>query len=93
MNKLKWILFAWALLLWLPILAEQRVYQTDRYGNIQYNKPSLTVQDNGRVIETDPYGNKQYHKPQFQIKGDKLYQTDAVGNIQYHKPQKSLTKH
>ena len=75
------------------VAADERIYQTDSLGNIQYHKPSYTVRKDGRVIETDPYGNKQYHKQQFQIKGDKLYQTDAVGNIQYHKPQKSLTKH
>lgn len=78
-------------LLFSPALwaKEQRIYQTDQYGNIQYHKPSLSVQDNGRIIETDPYGNKQFHKDGYQIKGDKIYQTDKYGNIQYHKP--SLT--
>ena len=66
--------------------AEKRIYQTDSYGNVQYNKPSYTVRQDGRVIETDPYGNKQYHKQQYQIKDGKVYQTDSVGNIQYHKP-------
>jgi hypothetical protein len=75
------------------VAADERIYQTDSLGNIQYHKPSYTVRKDGRVIETDRYGNKQYHKPQFQIKGDKLYAADAVGNIQYHKLQKSLIKH
>ena len=78
-------------LLFSPALLakDQRIYQTDQYGNIQYHKPSLSVQDNGRIIETDPYGHKQYHKEGYQIKGDKIYQTDKYGNIHYHKP--SLT--
>jgi hypothetical protein len=66
---------------------EKRFYQTDSVGNIQYNKPSYTLQKDGRIIQTDPVGNKQYHKQQFQIKGDKVYQIDSVGNIQYNKPQ------
>ena len=70
--------------------AEQRIYQTDRYGNIEYNKPSYTVKDNGRVIEADKYGNQLYNKDGYQIKGDRIYQTDKYGNVQYHKP--SLTR-
>ena len=66
---------------------EKRIYQTDSHGNIQYNKPSRTIQNDGRIIQTDPIGNKQYDKQQYQIKGDKVYQTDSVGNIQYNKPQ------
>jgi hypothetical protein len=66
---------------------EERIYQTDSIGNIQYNKPSQTIQNDGRIIQTDPYGNKQYNKQQYQIKSDKVYQTDLVGNIQYNKPQ------
>lgn len=57
MNELRqlcnWVIFFLAPLLSLPAVTEQRIYQTDRYGNIQYQKPSLTVQDNGRVVETD----------------------------------------
>jgi hypothetical protein len=66
---------------------EARIYQTDSVGNIQYNKPSQTIQNDGRIIQTDPIGNKQYDKQQYQIKGDKVYQTDSIGNIQYDKPQ------
>ena len=66
---------------------EKRIYQTDTIGNIQYNKPSYTIQNNGRIIQTDPIGNKQYDKQQYQIKGDKIYQSDTVGNIHYDKPQ------
>ncbi len=36
---------------------EQRIYQTDKYGNIQYNKSSYTVKDSGRIVETDKFGN------------------------------------
>jgi len=66
---------------------ENRIYQTDSIGNIQYNKPSYTIQKEGRIIETDPIGNKQYDKQQYQIKGDKTYPVDSVGNIEYNKPQ------
>jgi len=66
---------------------EKRIYQTDSIGNIQYNKPSHTIQNDGQIIQTDPIGNKQYDKQQYQIKGDRIYQTDSVGNIQYDKPQ------
>jgi hypothetical protein len=62
---------------------EKRIYQTDSLGNIQYNKPSYTLQKDGRIIETDPIGNKQYDKQQYQIKGDKTYPVDSLGNIQY----------
>jgi hypothetical protein len=50
-------------------------------GNIQYNKPSYTIQKDGRIIQTDLVGNKQYDKQQYQIKGDKTYPVDSVGNI------------
>jgi hypothetical protein len=73
--------------------AENRIYQTDKYGNIEYNKPSYTVQENGRIVETDKFGNKQYHKDQQQIQGNKIYQTDKFGNIQYHKPSLTTEKH
>jgi hypothetical protein len=66
---------------------EKRIYQTDTYGNIQYNKPSYTVKSDGRILETDVYGNKLFNHQQYQIKGDKIYQRDAVGNIQFNKPQ------
>ncbi len=66
---------------------EKHIYQTDSIGNIQYNKPSFAIQNNGRIIETDPVGNKRYDKQQYQIKGDKVYQVDPSGNTQYHKPK------
>ncbi len=68
---------------------EQRVYQRDVTGRIQYHKPSYVVQENGRVIETDAIGNKQYHKQQYVIKEGNVYPTDSLGRIQHHKP--SLT--
>jgi hypothetical protein len=74
----------------ITISAHADAYQTDSLGNIQYNKPSQTIQNDGRVIQTDPYGNKRYDQQQYQIKGDKVYQTDSVGNIQYDKPQQKI---
>jgi hypothetical protein len=68
---------------------EQRVYQRDVTGRIQYHKPSYVVQENGRVIETDAIGKKQYHKQQYVIKDRSVYPTDSLGRIQYNEP--SLT--
>lgn len=65
---------------------EQRVYQRDSQGNIEYHKPSYVVQDNGRIIQADSLGHKQYHLQQYQTKDGKIYQTDSMGNIQYYKP-------
>lgn len=88
--KLKQITLATTLLIVSLSHAEQRIYQADRYGNIEYNKPSYTVKDNGRVIEPDKYGNQLYNKDGYQIKGNRIYQTDKYGNVQQHKP--SLTR-
>jgi len=33
---------------------EKRIYQMDSIGNIQYNKPSYTIQKDSRIIETYP---------------------------------------
>jgi predicted RNA-binding protein len=57
-----------------------RIYQTDRYGNVQYHKPSLVVKENGRIQPVDPYGNTQFSKPGFQVQGNKVYATDKLGN-------------
>jgi hypothetical protein len=56
---------------------QQRVYQTDAYGRIQYNKPSYSVAKYGRIVEVDPYGNKHYHKQQYVIRNDRVYESDA----------------
>jgi hypothetical protein len=66
---------------------ETKIYQQDAIGNIQYHKPSYTIQKDGRIVETDKIGNKLYHKQQYKIKDGKIYQIDSLGNIQYHKPQ------
>jgi len=58
---------------------DTRVYQTDKYGHIQYHKPSLTIRTDGRVIQTDAHGNKLYHKQQYQITGDKIVPVNAIG--------------
>ncbi len=71
-------------------VAEQRAYQTDKFGNIQHHLPSYTIENNGRIVETDKFGNKQYHKQQRQIQGNKIYQTDKFGNIQYNKPSMTI---
>ena len=86
-SRITIILLLFALLALSAHADEKRIYQTDSLGNIQYHKPSHTIQKDGRIIETDTVGNKQYHKQQYQIKGDKVYQVDSQGNIQHHKPQ------
>ena len=66
--------------------AGTKVYQTDRYGNVQHHKPSLVVKSDGRIQQVDAYGNVQSHKPGFQVQGNRVYQTDPYGNVQHHKP-------
>lgn len=61
---------------------EQRIYQRDSYGNIQYHKSSYVVQKDGRITEVDPYGNKQYHHQQYQIKNSSVYPLNTTGNAQ-----------
>lgn len=86
-------LFILSLLLALSAhAADQRIYQTDSVGNVQYHKQSYAVEPNGRIVETDSVGNKLYHKPQYQIKDGKIYERDTVGNIQYHKPGLTIKK-
>lgn len=72
--KLFWVQMATSILLVATASAEEkRIYQTDQYGNVLYNKPSYIVRQDGRVVVADPYGNKQYHKQQYQIRGNKVY--------------------
>ncbi len=81
------IIFSTSILLALSAYAaDQRIYQTDNVGKVQYHKPSYAIEPSGRIVETDSVGNKQYHKAQYQIKDGKIYERDSVGNIQYHKP-------
>lgn len=61
-------------------LADQRVYETDQWGNTRYDKPSYTVQENGRVYETDQWGNRRHDKPSYTIKDNgRAYETDRWG--------------
>lgn len=71
---------------------EQRVYQTDKFGNIQYHLPSYTIEANGRIVETDKFGNKQYHKDGYQIKDDKIQEVDRFGKVQPSKHRFSIKK-
>lgn len=80
-------------LLAIPAHADEvRIYQTDKYGHIQYSKPSLTIRADGRVIQTDPYGNKMYSKQQYQIAGDKIVPVSALGYRQHSKPALVINK-
>ena len=37
------------------------IYQTDKYGNVQYHRPSQLV-DGNVIYQVDKYGNVQYHR-------------------------------
>ncbi len=51
--------------------ADQRIYQTDSVGNVQYHKPTYNIEKSGRIVETDSVGNKLYHRSVFFIKEKK----------------------
>ena len=70
----------------LAVAQETTVLPTDKYGHVQHNKPSYTVESDGRIVVTNPYGNKQYHKPGFKFEGNRIYQTNAYGQIKHNKP-------
>jgi len=67
--------------------ADTTIYETDKYGNIQYHKPRLVVKGD-RVYQADKFGGIQYDKPGYKIKGDRIYPVDKFGNVQYDKPGK-----
>ena len=63
--------------------AGTKVYQTDRYGNVQYHKPGYVVKGD-RVYSTDAYGNVAVPtSPASVVQGNRVYQTDPYGNVQY----------
>lgn len=80
------IIFVMLLIASPAIAGETRIYQTDKYGHVQYSKPSFTIRADGRIIQTDAYGNKLYSRQQYQIRGDKIVPVDALGYRQYSKP-------
>jgi hypothetical protein len=48
-----------------------KLYQTDKFGNVEYNKPHLVLK-HGKTYQADKFGNIQYHKPAMTIKGGLL---------------------
>ena len=46
--------------------ADVAIYQTDKFGNVQYHKPHLVVKGD-RIYQADKFGNIQYHKPGFKV--------------------------
>jgi hypothetical protein len=48
-----------------------KLYQTDKFGNVEYNKPHLVIK-HGKTYQADKFGNIQYHKPAMTIKGGLL---------------------
>jgi hypothetical protein len=85
-NEFKFLVVV--LMLISPITqADQRVYETDKWGNTRYDKPGYVIKDKGRVHETDQWGNTRYDKPGYVIKDNgKVYETDKWGNTRYDKP-------
>jgi len=75
-----------------PATKGTKIYQTDAYGHIRYDKPSWVVKDNGRMIEVSPYGREESHKQQYVIKDNRVYHADAVGNIKHNKPSWTVGK-
>lgn len=69
-----------------------RIYQTDKFGNVQHHQPSWVVKENGRLVEVSPYGSEQSHKQQYKIDGSRVYPTDYAGRVQYNKPSYALGK-
>jgi hypothetical protein len=67
---------------------EKRIYQTDSVGNIQYHRPSWTVERDGRIVETNQWCEKQYHQQQYKIIDEKIVPVDMVGNPQWHKTER-----
>jgi hypothetical protein len=61
-----------------PPAKETKVHQTDRFGNVQYHKPSYAVQQDGKVMQADQYGSRL--QQQYEIEGDRVYTTDKYGN-------------
>lgn len=61
------LLFAF-LLIPVDALAKEeiRVYQTDVFGNIRYDKPSVLIKGN-TVIVVDEFGNVRHDKPKLKI--------------------------
>jgi hypothetical protein len=72
--------------------AGTRIFQTDRLGRVQHNKPSWIVKEKGRLIEVSPYGKEQSQKQQYRIEGNSVYHADFAGRIQYDKPSYSVEK-
>jgi len=62
----------------VPPAKEAKVYQTDKFGNVQYHKPSQVVRPDGKVMQVDPFGNRL--QQQYEVRGDRVYATDSVGN-------------
>ena len=75
-----------------PVEAGTKVYETDAYGRVRYNRPSWVVTDKGRLVEVSPYGRPQPQKQQYAVKGDRVYAASATGQIQYNKPSWTVGK-
>ena len=93
---MRWLIAASMLIVAVAAVADERkptppakgttIYQTDKYGNVQYNKQSWVVKDDGRLIEVSPYGREQSHEQQYVTKKNRVYHADSTGRIQHNKP-------
>ena len=75
-----------------PATKGSKIYQTDAYGRIRYDKPSWVVKEDGRLIEVSPYGREESHKQQYVIKDNRVQHADGTGQVQHNKPSWTLGK-
>ena len=75
-----------------PATKGTKIYQTDAYGRIRYDKPSWVVKEDGRLIEVSPYGREESHKQQYVIKDNRVHHADGTGQVQHNKPSWTVGK-
>ena len=75
-----------------PATKGSKIYQTDAYGRIRYDKPSWVVKEDGRLIEVSPYGREESHKQQYVIKDNRVHHADGTGQVQHDKASWTVDK-
>lgn len=74
----------------LSAIADERIYEVNKYGQTQYGNESYVKKDD-RIYQVNKYGQTQYGEKSYVIKGEKMYEVNKYGQTQYDKPQ-ALTK-
>jgi hypothetical protein len=66
--------------------AQERVYETNSTGGIEYSKGALEInKQTGAVTRIGPQGQKEYSKGGYQIQGNVLIPTNKTGGKEYSK--------